>query len=327
MTALVDAWQRFWFQPKPTSTLALVRIAFGLLMIGWTAALLPGLSAMFGSEGLLPRQPTVTYAGGHWVWGLLGLFPGQAALVALFALLMASSVCLMLGFCTRLAALFVFVGVLSFERRNPFVFDSGDALVRIIALYIALSPAGAALSVDRFRRAREHFWEAPVRTQWALRLLQIQLSVVYLSTVWAKARGTTWNDGTAVSYALRIKDISRFHVPTAISDSAVVSNFLTYGTLAIELAIAVLVWNRKARPWVLGLGVILHLGIDYSIRVGFFTFAMFVLYIAFVPPDTASRLIAAIRDRWRRERAHTGGAAAATAPSDAAVGDQLKVGI
>lgn len=290
------AWQRFWFEPKATSTLALVRVAFGLVVIGWTAALVPGLSVWFGADGIVTRQPTATYAGRHWVWGLLGAFPSQTAVIALLVMMIVGSVSLTVGYHTRLAALLVFVGVLSFERRNPFVFDSGDALIRITALYIALSPAGAALSVDRWRRARHRFWEMPLRTQWGLRLLQIQLSVIYLSTVWAKTRGTTWIGGTAVSYAMRIGDIARFHVPLAISDSAALSGLMTYGTLAIELAIAVLVWNRKARPWVLGLGVALHLGIDYSIRVGFFTFAMFVLYIAFIPPDTATRLITAVRD-------------------------------
>jgi hypothetical protein len=221
--------------------------------------------------------------------------------ITLVVVTLASAVSLVIGYHARVAALLVFLGVLSFERRNPFVFDSGDSLIRIIAFYLALSPSGAALSLDRWRRARERFWEMPLRTQWGLRLMQIQLSVVYLSTVWAKTRGVTWNNGTAVSYALRIKDLERFHVPTTISDSVFLSNVMTYGTLAIELAIAVLVWNRRARPWVLGLGVALHLGIEYSIRVGFFTLAMFVLYLAVVPPDAATRLIAGVRDRLRRQ--------------------------
>ena len=30
---LIAAWNRFWFEPKASSTLALVRIAFGLVII------------------------------------------------------------------------------------------------------------------------------------------------------------------------------------------------------------------------------------------------------------------------------------------------------
>ena len=80
------------------------------------------------------------------------------------------------------------------------------------------------------------------------------------------------------------------------------SELLTFGTLALEASLGILVWNRVARPWVLALGVSMHLGIDFFVLVGFFSFAMIVAYIAFVPAETASRRIIALRDwfvgRW-----------------------------
>jgi HTTM domain len=121
--------------------------------------------------------------------------------------------------------------------------------------------------------------------------------MLYIVAVWDKVRGTTWNDGTAVSYAMRIGDLNRFPVPGFISDSLVISNLLTFGTLALELSLGILVWNRVLRPWVLLLGVSLHLGIDYSVRVGFFSWAILVAYIAFIPPDAARSLILGVRDR------------------------------
>ena len=295
---MIAAWERFWFRPQPTSTLALVRIAFGVVVLGWTLALLPGLFAWFGGDGILPRQP----GGIDGWWGPLGPAAPDGVLVAAAIALLAASACLVAGYRTRLAALLVFLGLLAFQRRDPWVFDSGDGLLRVIALYLALAPAGAALSLDRARRARERFWEFPARAPWALRLMQVQLSVIYLATAWTKMRGTTWNDGTAVSYALRVGDLERFPVPHLLTDSVLVANLMTYGTLATELALGVLVWNRRARPWVLGLGLALHLGIDYSMRVGFFTFAMLVLYLAFVPPESASRAILAVRERVRPRR-------------------------
>ena len=43
-------------------------------------------------------------------------------------------------------------------------------------------------------------------------------------------------------------------------------------------------------------GVGLHLGIDYAVRVGFFSYGVFVAYLAFLPPQTASALILSARD-------------------------------
>jgi Vitamin K-dependent gamma-carboxylase len=295
MNAVVTTWRGFWFEPEPTSTLALVRIAFGLVSFGWMLGLLPVLFPLIGHRGVLPSQADL----GQGTWGLLGLAGGDGAVLALFVITLAASACLALGYRTRLSALLVFVGLLSFQRRDLWAFDAGDDLVRIVAAYLALSAAGSSLSLDRLRRARDRFWEFPSRSRWPVRLMQVQLSLVYLASVWAKTRGTAWNDGTAVSYALRIKDYNRFPVPSGITTSVLISNLATYGTLALELAIGILVWNRKARPWVLGAGVALHLAIAYSIRVGFFTLTMFVLYLAFLPNESAARLIEWARYRLR----------------------------
>ena len=57
---------------------------------------------------------------------------------------------------TRVAALVVFVCVLSLERRNPFVFNSGDGLIRIIAFFLMFAPSGdVALARPLAPRARE----------------------------------------------------------------------------------------------------------------------------------------------------------------------------
>ncbi|MDQ6749152.1 MAG: HTTM domain-containing protein [Actinomycetota bacterium] len=297
LRASVDAWQGFWFSPMAASTLALFRIAMGVLVFCWTLSLAPELSAMFSSKGILPRQPV-----GPGVWGLLGFIPGKIAVIALFSALLVASACLVVGFWTRIMAVVVFVGVMSFERRNPWVFSSGDGLIRNLAFFLMLAPAGAALSVDRWRKARERFWEFPLISAWPVRLLQVQLSILYLSTVWAKLRGMTWNDGTAVSYALRIADLGRFRVLDFLAHSPLVTNALTYATLAIEFSLGILVWNKRLRPWVLALGVLLHFGTGYVLRLGFFVPAILTLYLAFLSPGAATRLILAAGSRLANSR-------------------------
>ena len=296
MNRAVDAWERFWFGPTPTSTLAMLRIGFGVVMVSWTVALTPDLFAFFSRSGLLPEQPV--NAG----WGLLDVFPGDAAMLAVWAALLVSSICVLVGFLTRLSAAILFIALLSITRRDVLVFNSGDAVLRNLSFFLVFAPAGASLSVDRWLRARDRFWEFPARAPWALRLAQIQLTVIYLASVWAKVRGTTWNDGTAVSYALRLEQLARFPLPGFMSSNVLLVNLLTYGTLAVELGVAILVWNRTLRPWVLAAGACLHLLIHYSIEVGFFTFAMLLLYLAFVPAERSAALLLWSRARMARSR-------------------------
>jgi Vitamin K-dependent gamma-carboxylase len=300
--ALVAAWDSFWFRPISTAPLAVFRIVFGLVVFAWSLTLLPELSPFFTRGGIVPKQPP--YSGQLWgAWGVLEIFTGKGAVIVLFIALVVASVCLVLGLLPQLAAAVVFIALMSFQRRNPFVVNSGDVLMRLVAFYLIFAPSGAALSLGRFLKNRREFWTFPARAPWAMRLLQIQFSVVYLVAVWTKARGTTWNNGTAVSLALRIKDLERFPVPSFITHSALISNVFTFGTLALELSLAILVWNRTLRPWVLLAGLSLHLGIEYSIRVGFYGLAITSMYLLWVPPERMEAVLLAVGRRLARSPA------------------------
>ncbi|KAA0019507.1 hypothetical protein FOY51_22545 [Antrihabitans cavernicola] len=275
--------------------LGIVRIAFGILVVAWSFSLLPNMLDLFGPDGVAPAPESIRYG-----WGLLHVWNNDTAVWIVWALLLVGGIALTLGWRSRVAALLVFVCILSFQRRDVWVFNSGDFLLRIEAFFLVLAPSGAALSLDRLRTAGS-FWSAQVRSPWVIRLLQIQVSIIYLDTVRDKLAGTTWTGGTAVSYALRLIDLNNFPTPTWLSMSPLIVNVATWGTLLIELALGVLVWNRKLRPWVLAAGVILHLLIMVSLVVAFFSLAVFVLYLAFIPPETAQGWI----DRRRPSAAPT----------------------
>ncbi len=69
LARLGSGWNRFWFAPQETSTLALFRIAFGLLATFWTLSLLPNLFVFFGPDGIMPTSPPA----GRGAWGILAI--------------------------------------------------------------------------------------------------------------------------------------------------------------------------------------------------------------------------------------------------------------
>jgi hypothetical protein len=179
------------------------------------------------------------------------------------------------------------------------VFNSGDNLLRIEALILALSPCGAALSLDQ-RRMTGSFWSAQARAAWPLRLLQIQLSLIYLATFITRMTGEKWPEGTALSYALRLEDMLIIRIPHAISTNALLMNAATWATLLLELMIGILVWNRRCRRLAIATGVLLHSVIMVIIAVGFFTPAMFVLYLAFASPESVRQIPDTLKRRVGR---------------------------
>jgi len=198
---LVGAWRGFWFRVEPAYTIGLIRIAFGALVILWALELKTDLYIRFGSDGVLPQPPAQAFT-----WSVFELYTTDNALLIGWIVLMVAAIALTVGWHSRIAAIIVFIMIVSFERRNPWVFNAGDMLIRIEALFIALAPCGAALSLDQRRRTGS-FFSAEDRKIWALRLIQVQVSIIYISTVVAKLKGETWQDGTAVSYSLRQYDM------------------------------------------------------------------------------------------------------------------------
>lgn len=296
LSAAGRGWQAFWFQPHQAYPLGLVRIAFGALVIVWTLWLLPIRGALLGPDGVVPEQPSIANT-----WGLFAVWNTDEAILIGIVVLLVAAIALIVGWHSRIAAVVVFVLILSLERRNPWMFNSGDALVRIEALLIALSPCGAALSLDQRRRTGA-FWSAQTRPNWPIRLLQVQFSILYLAAVQVKLTGQPWLEGTAVSYVLRIEDMTRIPLPQWLVTNALATNAMTWSVIAIELAVGILVWFPRFRPWVLSAGIVMHLLIDLTIQIGIFSYAMFVLYLAWVPVEWIRTLPDNLRQRRERYR-------------------------
>src|SRR5689334_158193 len=224
----VDRWRAFWFTPQPAYTLGLVRMACGVLAVAWALSLLPDLYNFFGEDGVAPK-PT------HWAyeWGVFEFWTSDNALLIGWVVLLLAAIALTVGWHSRLAAIVAFVLIQSFMQRSRWVFNGGDALVSIEVMILALCSCGAALSLDQRRRTGS-FWSAQTRSTWPIRLMQVQLSLIYLVNVQAKLSGETWVEGSAVSYAWRTWAL--FSVPEWLTSNAILINVATWGTILIELA-------------------------------------------------------------------------------------------
>ncbi len=231
--------------------------------------------------------------------GRLRSATSDTALLVGWVVLLLAAIALTVGWHSRLAAVVVFVLIQSFMQRDRWVMNGGDALMSVEAMFLALSSCGAALSLDQRRRTGT-FWSAQTRAPWVLRLLQVQMSLIYLVNVQAKLSGKAWLDGSAASYAWQAWPL--FQAPEWLTSNALLVNVATWGTILVELALAILVWNRRCRPWVLAAGVALHLAIMITMSIGFHSLAIFVLYLAFVPWQTVERLPDKLKRLTRREK-------------------------
>jgi hypothetical protein len=133
---------------------------------------------------------------------------------------------------------------------------------------------------------------------WAQRLMQVQVSLIYLGSSGGKLLDTDWREGQ-VMLLRGIKTIehlssSGFHVPgwlAALLSSPLVFSVLSKAGIATELFVALGMWRPRLRPYALWAGVMFHLGIEITAHVELFSYLMWTCYVLFVRPECRERAL------------------------------------
>ncbi|HEY2158742.1 MAG TPA: HTTM domain-containing protein, partial [Isosphaeraceae bacterium] len=264
---MLRPWNRFWFAPISARPLGAFRVVFGFLAVCNLLFMTVDFDYWLTSRGLLQGQESLQVAGPYRL-SPLNWFPDPITVRIAFGLTLGFSVGLMLGWHTKVMSILVYLGMLSIHHHNLLTASGADTLLICIAFYLMLSRCGAAYSLDARRAARKRGYTLaePLIVPWAQRLIQLQVACVYLVTGLLKANGGTWMDGTAMHYVLTNREIGRFDF-SFLAAYPLAINALTYGGMAIEIALAFLLWVKAARPWVITAGLMLHAGILFIINI------------------------------------------------------------
>lgn len=288
-------WNRFWFTPTSARPLGAIRILFGLAWLLNLALLAPDADYWLSNAGLLQGSEARELAG-PWRPSPLQWVQDPGAVHAFLALSAVVGVLFTIGWRTRINGVLLYLTTVSIHHRNLLTASGADCLLVILAFLLMLSPCGAACSLDARRAARRTGAPfEPLIAPWPLRLIQIQISLIYLSTARLKSLGNDWLDGSALHYVLNNGEVRRFTF--GLDQLPQVTRWLTFAALAAEFALAVLPWFRKTRPWVLLLGLGLHGSIFLTVNIPVFGELMCLSYLAFLTPSEFDALLRLARPR------------------------------
>jgi vitamin K-dependent gamma-carboxylase-like protein len=274
------AWNEFFFAERDPRLAAVLRIGFGVLLLVNLGLWAPDLRLWFTDAGLLPaaaareivneHAPTVLgwVSAAWWPWLCYGV-------------LVAAAVLLTVGWHTRIQAIIVLIGLTSFQNRNYAIVDGEDTLFRLFAFYLALCPAGWAFSLDARRRKRRGL-DLPPPVPWGLRLFQIQMSVIYLSSAIEKSTGADWTSGSALYYVARLDDsFGKLPVPGFLFETLWITRLLTWSVLVLEWTLPLFLWLRPTRRWAIAVAIVFHLSIEYTMNLFLFHWLMILGLLSF----------------------------------------------
>jgi hypothetical protein len=299
----IRAWNGFWFQPISARPLGVFRIVFGLIFLFNLALLSLELDYWFTDHGLLAGKEA-QYVAGRLRPSLLQHIHDPVTVRVFFGATAVVAVLFTLGWHTRVMGILLYFCMLNIHHRNISTASGADVMLMVTTFYLMFSPCGAAYSLDARRRARQWGTEAePLIVPWAQRLIQIQLTLIYINTALIKSSGSTWQDGTALHYVLSNTEVGRFSF--GLTQYPIVINLMTYGALMTEFALGFLLWFRAARPWIIYLGLALHGAILFTVNIPIFGELMTACYLLFLTPPELDRFLHVINPRnWFRRPRH-----------------------
>jgi hypothetical protein len=296
----------FWFGRVDLTGIGLMRICTGVIVAWMLFERVPEVRSTYSDEAWLSADAAATLMDSAHT-SLFRYITDPAWVAATMVLGGCCALLFASGTWTRLPGIVAFVILCSVHVRNPKVLYGADSTARIFLFYLLLIPSNRCLSIDRWRRQKSPnaIPLTPASSTceaWPVRLLQIQVCLIYLASGISKSYGTDYSDGSALWYALGNPTFSRFY-PFAMPLFEVITGplvIMSKLTLWWELAFAFLVPFRRLRPWVLGYGVVVHGGIWVMLKIEFWGPIMLISYLALIKGEQVRCFLETLARRYER---------------------------
>lgn len=260
-------WTHTWHNDTDPFPLAALRTLVGLVTAGWAASRISTADWWLATADAA-GQPE----------GVSALLNHPTVAVAAVAALLLMGLSTAAGFRTRWAAISAAALLWLITAASPVVFNSGDRLLLLLNLIVACS-APLPWAVDSRRQDASQQKHVPV---WPLRLLQLQMSLMYAGAAISKLQVQVWRDGTALAGVWQLETLARSDLGMQLAEFPWVAAGATWGTLAVELTLAAAIWLpwKRVRWAVLAAGVVMHVFIDVMMVVGWFSLVSLSVYPA-----------------------------------------------
>jgi Vitamin K-dependent gamma-carboxylase len=265
----------FFWGPADARAYALVRIGLSIGGLANLADLWPHRFELYASTGMISRDAVHAAMSGIRYLSVFDLVGSEEGTTAVFVAAGLALVALGLGVLPRASAALVFLWHLSSSHRAPPVLHGWDHILRAYSLLVVVSPMP---DVWTLRGPRGRADDVPA---YGLRLMQWQLAIIYLTTVWQKLPDPYWRNGQLLAY-FSVSLFSRDPDTLFLIHHEWVSALATYASLAIEASIPWLLWFRQTRMLGLLAGFVLHFLVAVTARIAIFSTCVMIPYAAFL---------------------------------------------
>lgn len=297
-----DQWVAFWFTAVDPAPLGLIRILVGGMVVYSHFVWGFDLAAFLGPDGWNSAEAISEFHARQWNSSFWWHVP-VASMQSVHQWCIGILVLFWLGCFTRMTSILAFVIHVSYCQRAWMSNFGLDQVAGVLLLYLMIGPSGATYSVDSFCGRIWRRWRSPdsrpadlsVRPSssagLSLRLIQVHYCVIYFFAATGKLQGEAWWDGAALWRAIANAEYQSIDL-TWLAWCPELLDLATHVVILWELSFAYLIWVRPLRPFMLVIGVLMHLGIGAFLGMWTFGLIMIFGYVAFLQPATVRTIVA-----------------------------------
>ncbi|QDK37788.1 HTTM domain-containing protein [Bdellovibrio sp. NC01] len=294
LTHAAKVWDHFWFGPRNLLGLAFMRIALCGTMFYLYAVRLANLE-YYTDASWIPRIHALDVMGElykplfMWMMWPDSMNPiAHVLLVVLLGLLT-------LGIGGRWIMWLAWILDAAFIQRNYAANFGADIIAALFLFYMSFTQSCERLSVLNLFRKKTVFKQSDMVSSMMIRMMQVQISVLYAYTGWEKLKGMSWWDGTALWSVLANPQMTTANFDFLRNVPWVIP-MIAYSTMIYEIYFPAMVsWNKTRYFW-LALGVFFHSGIAIFMGLGAFAMTMMSTYFLFLDPLILERFTVSVRD-------------------------------
>jgi len=277
-----------WHREIPSTTLAFYRIGFGALMLFSTIRF---LANGWVHDFYVAPKFHFSYFGFDWI-----PYPNATVLYFIFAMMVLSTIGILLGFFYRISAVAFFVLFTYVELLDKTTYLNHYYFVSLIALLMIFLPANRFFSLDTYFGFTPHQKTVP---KWTVGILKFQIAIVYIFAGIAKLESDWLLNAQPLKYWLH----TAHHFPffgELLKEDWVAYFFSWFGCL-YDLLIVFFLLTLKTRNFAYVVVIIFHLITWILFPIGVFPWLMIFATTIFLSENFHRKIIDFLRRLFKKE--------------------------
>lgn len=276
-------WEEFFYSSMDDSGIGIFRIGYAVLCFLNITFLGFDLDLFYTEHGWMPLESSQRIVDPDTFTVFSWLPTTDRVVLGCYGCLLTQIVLLGLGLWPRVQAAGVFFWLTMFQHRNIIVLDGEDFVFRLLAFLLIFAPLHRHSIVEYVKKRRGHKIEMTTSPIWPLRLIQIEMCLIFISAAMLKWREPEWRDGTALYYVIHLDDLyGKYFNPPVLYNYLVSLKMMTWLTLMVESLAPITIWFSRSRMPTLIVLVVFHVAIDLSMNLNLFHWIMILGWLSFL---------------------------------------------